>query len=416
MDILSEARSNYTTAASCQATDQPKNSNRWTLFQEDMRSLIRAHGDISEAIAHAQTCGFDHRGVIAGNESKILLLRHVLFYEYPHFAGYIDKFSDSPVSIPATLAKLGNGQLVSDIMYFHMLYILTSLTFQPQIETVCEIGGGYGGPARLWLTNPIRRIKNYTIVDLPESLFYAETFLRAACPDAEIVYCKSERDCRNDKNNTFYLVPIHLAQGTAAMRFDLITNTGSLAELSDEWVDYWSKWLQAQQCNLFYSHNYFGIPVGKLFEARNIIAPATPPGWRVGQLRMNHPLMILTSADRNSAELLLTRTLSAKNRNWIYQIQRLQEEERLTLREFAYYLFNLPDPEHLDVYQELKMLKKAIADLRFLPKELLYLVGRIESSQAFGLLKKDQVQYVRDLSTKLKEIYAANFPQGRHAE
>jgi putative sugar O-methyltransferase len=416
MEILSEARDHYREAAAAAAsepTDQPQNSNRWTLFQNDMQGQIETHGDISQAIKYAQTCGFDHRGDIYGNKSKIQFCRHCLRYEYPHFSKEIDRFSDSHVSIPSTLLKLSNGVLISDIMYFHMFYILTALTYCPKIETVCEIGGGYGGPARFWLTNPIHPIKNYTIIDLPESLFYAEVFLRSACPNLKIVYCMSEQDFHNTNDNTCYLVPLHLARFTSSMTFDLVTNTGSLAELSDEWVVYWSQWLNTQRCDIFYSHNYFGIPIDRLYESRNIIAPITPSGWRVGQLRINHPLMLLQSADRNAAEVILIRK-STDNPSWIYDIQRLRADEKLTITDFAYYVFNLPTLEHINILAEITLVKKTISDLCFLPKELFFITDRIITSKAFEGIPEDEKDFILNLSANLQEAYEANYPQGRH--
>ncbi len=418
MDILTQARENYR-AASRQSDDLksnlPANSNRWSLFQEDMRRLIEAHTTVAQAVQHAQTCGFDHRGPIAGNEKKILLCRHCLIYEYPQFAAAIDKFSDSKVSIPSTMAVLDEGPLISDMLYFHISYILAALSYRSDFDTVCEIGGGYGGPARLWLTNPIRPLRNYTIVDLPESLFYAEVFLRAACPDHKIVYCREPRDFTNTAERTIYLVPIHLAKLTCTMQFDLITNTGSLAELSDEWVHFWSRWVDTQRCNLFYSHNYFGIPVGKLFESRNIVAPITPAGWRVGSLRTNPPLMLLQSSERNVLEVFLFRSGLSANKRWPYDAMKLQQPEKMSLRDFAYGLLNLPPLEEIDVAAELSFLDRAVADLHFLPKELIHLVDRITSAKTFGELSAGDQERVQTVSQQLKATYDANYPQGRHA-
>lgn len=417
MNILTEAKNNYFATANQPLTaDQPKNSNRWTFFQQDMRRLIEAHTDISQAILHAQTCGFDHRAPIAGNEQKVLLCRHCLIYEYPQFAEAIDKFTDSTLSIPSTVALYKGGPLVGDMLYFHVSYILAALSFNPNISTVCEIGGGYGGPARLWLTNTISHIKNYTIVDLPESLFYAEVFLRATSPSLNIVYCKTKEDFENTQENTVYLVPIQLAHLTSKMKFDLVTNTGSLAELSDEWVAYWSRWLDAQQCNQFYSHNYFGISVDRLFESRNIFAPLTPSGWRTSRVRINPPLMLLQSAERNAAEIMMVRSNSGLNREWIYQIQNLQQDDPLTLRDFAYYLFNLPAPAQCDASAELRLLKKALAELTFVPKELIYLATRISAAPSFAGLQADDQNYAQSALKQLQKTYELNYPQGRHTE
>ncbi len=413
MDILATARSNYRSAAGLSGKDQPENSNRWVYLQNEMRHLIDAHQTVADVIAHGQEGSqFDHRAAIAGMENNIKFYRHCLNYEYPHFIDEINKFTDSAVSIASTLGENEVGSLVSNILYFHMFHILTSLTYRADIKTVCEVGGGYGGPARLWLTNPIQPLKNVTIIDLPESLFYAEVFLRAACPEANIVYCKTEQDCRNDDDDTFYLVPLELAQYTSAMQFDLLVNTGSMAELSDDWVLYWADWVGSQNCHLFYSHNYFAIPIDDLQESRNVIAPLVPAGWRVGQLRINHPLMILQSTGRNCAEIIFTRETEINDHNWIYDIHDLQFDEKMTLTAFAYFLFNLPAQVCTNVEAEMMVLGRAVRDLQVLPKELLYLTNRILASPAFADLPPAEQEFAVDLSNRLQELYQANFPEG----
>ena len=55
-----------------------------------------------------------------------------------------------------------------------------------QIERMVDIGGGYGALARLiLLTYP--NIK-YCIVDIPETLFFAELFLAHEFPNKQLVY------------------------------------------------------------------------------------------------------------------------------------------------------------------------------------------------------------------------------------
>ncbi len=421
LDIIAEARRNLRAASTIEpGHDQPiENSKRWLLFQQDMRDQNANHNTVAEAIEFAQTFDFDHRSPAFGNEKLISYTRQSLLYEYNHFANYIDQFSESPVSLRSTLAiakdKVTKTERdVSSIMFFHMLYVLSAMTFKPDIKTVCEIGGGYGGPARLWMTNPISSIKNYTIVDLPESLFYAEVFLRASCPNARVVYCHDNHSFENKDSNTFYLVPIHLAGSTAKMQFDLVVNTGSMAELSEDWVQYWSNWLSKQQCSTFYSHNYFGIDVSNLNQSRNRLAPIMPTGWKIAELRMNHPAMVLQGAPGiNAAEAIFIRSESP---NSIYEIFKLRASERLNLHNFAYYLFNLPDAEEGNVELEINLLWKAVADLRFIPKELLFLAERIMALKEFTKIDQIQKRHVFNLWSKLRNLYDANFPKGRKTE
>jgi putative sugar O-methyltransferase len=416
MSILELARSNYVESLPLRESSFPEDSNRWPIFRAEMAQAIRRFANEAEAIRYAQTRGiFDHRVPAAGLPRDLALYRHVLRHEYPHYAESIDTFAESPHSVGESLAVL-NGKAgkvsVSNVLYWHMFPILTCLTYKSQVARICEIGGGYGGAARLWLTNPIRSLENYTIIDLPESLFFAECFLRASLPDYRVVYCRSEADCDNSQAHTIYLVP-HVYFGvTGRMKFDLICNTGSIGELSDDWGKFWADWICRQQCDVFYSHNYFGTPIDKLYEGRSVLSPRVPRGWRVAHLRINVPLQLLQSVERNAAELILVRAPSSASKRWIYEVQRFQEPEALSLRDFAYYVLNLPDEGEADVFAETRFLRRCLSSLKYFPKELLYLAKRISSSPFFEALAIADRALVEDLQSRLETSFRSNHPAG----
>jgi len=84
---------------------------------------------------------------------------------------------------------------------------------------------------------------------------------------------------------------------------DLVINTGSLQEMSEEWVDFYRTWLDQQRCRWFYSLNYFAQPINALWESGNILSPRLSSAWTARLLRWN-PAFIRMQADRDYLEAL----------------------------------------------------------------------------------------------------------------
>lgn len=163
-------------------------NKKWT------EALARMSKDIStlvttrDVIFYAQSrIGFDHRAPAVDLLPLFNSYQATLKSEFPHFSSEIDEMSDSAYSHLETLLVYG-GRLVSNVFFFHLRYILQCLTHIKEPSIVCEIGGGYGGPARLWLTNPIHCPIVYIIIDFPEPLFFAEVFLRTNFDELQPLY------------------------------------------------------------------------------------------------------------------------------------------------------------------------------------------------------------------------------------
>jgi len=74
-------------------------------------------------------------------------------------------------------------------LYWHAFHILSSLRFKGDIDSVCEVGGGYGNPALQWLTNPVKPVGRICIVDMPEVLFFAEVFSAHGAAESKTPLC-----------------------------------------------------------------------------------------------------------------------------------------------------------------------------------------------------------------------------------
>lgn len=95
-------------------------------------------------------------------------------------------------------------------------------------ETVLELGAGVGQVARIMLE--AGWCKKYTIIDLPESLWFAEVFLRHTLPNHRILKAEIAADLSIDCD--VMLIPSHLAHHYHQPT-DVFLNTSSLGEMTN---------------------------------------------------------------------------------------------------------------------------------------------------------------------------------------
>ena len=201
---------------------------------------------------------------------------------FPQYAAELGSFRESPLSHPDTLALM-NGRLVSSPMYSHAIHIMRCASLvKPGV--VLEIGGGYGAPGRLWTTNRVCRPRIYVDVDFPESLFFAEVYLRSNDPSLRVEYLTAEADIERIHEEpvegpTVVLAPIALIESLKSLPVDLVVNTGSLQEMTPEWVEFYCGWLDRIRAGHFYSSNYFGQRIDNLLEGMNFVAPDLSERW-----------------------------------------------------------------------------------------------------------------------------------------
>lgn len=280
-------------------------SPRWEALLERIRLEISFFTSSREAIHFAQSrIDFDHREPVYYAWPLYKLHADTLKAEFPQFSAWFEQMSDSPLSRPDSLLNCG-GRLISNILFCHVRFLCGCLAHAPKVDMVCEIGGGYGAPARLWLNNPIRQPKTYVILDFPESLYFAEVFLRSNFENLALHYVTDSKplDPAFAARQRVILCPIHLLDAVAPLSFDLVTNTGSMQEMPDEWIDFWMAWLSRQDCRWFYSMNYFGQPLDSLMETGNMWSPRLNSDWVVRRQQFDPPFLRQQS-DRNFAELI----------------------------------------------------------------------------------------------------------------
>jgi hypothetical protein len=328
--MLDQAREHYFESATLSG-GLPSLGDRWGTLRNQYRRAIAGFRSAEDAIAYGQLkTGFDHRGLVTDDDiPQMKISQRLLRGCYPHFKDKIPLFNETRATTPGSALEFqsdyGPRTFGSHILFFHAFYLLTCLTFKPDIDSVCEIGGGYGNPCRLWFENPIRRVTRYTIIDIPESLFFAEVFLRKALPDVPIHYATAAEPA--NARPGVQLVPLTLSRQTDSVPFDIAINTGSMSEMSDEWVAFWSKWLDRQSTDLFYSHNMIGNQPGQLPEERASLAPLVESGWSVAYVNGMHPMVRLHSEGYRMAEIIFTRGVAEPKQSYeseIFDLYRLR--------------------------------------------------------------------------------------------
>lgn len=413
-DVLRRAKENYQFAAALDTSPLPSLGNRWGVFQKAMSDRIRNFATCAEAIDYAQRfANFDHRGPVhARSQYNIDTGKHLLRYEYPSLAHFVDQFEESPFSWPESLTWVDGTRPISEMMYFHISYVLTLLSYDRTITRLCEIGGGYGGPARLWMTNPIHPAQSYTIIDLPESLFFAEIFLSLSLPDIKIRYLSKSGNQASTGEKEIILCPLQLHEDTEKLSFDAVVNTGSLGEMTSDWTKFWEKWLDRQSARLFFSHNLFGNPVEKLFEGRNAFAPMLPEGWDIGYIRTQHPMILLQSVERKFAEIIFKKNPDVNPQD-VERSLTAKHAKKLSLEDFIWFAYHI---NKTSLPAQITFVEKARKDFGYDPVELLHLTENICAHADFSSQTAGEQQAMQTLRASLLERFKAHYPKGTHSE
>jgi len=436
-NILEICRNNYAHAIELDRSSVPGQENReserrWDKYRVTFSEVINAVKNEQDAIFWAQckSKAFDSRKPIGAlgkilrcdairypgrllkfflpNISIIYLYEKILKHSFPHFSKEIDGFSDVNVSWKETLLKVKNGRILSNVLFWHAYHILTCATYvrDREIKSVCEIGGGYGNIARLWFSNTIVDIDTYLIIDIPESLFFAEVFLRSTLKDVDVVYINSIYDINNDNNKkVVYLCPVYLHELTSNLNFDIIANSESIPEMGDDWTRFWKDWLNNQNASYFYSHN-FAIHRGAHMPIKEeFISPLVPPKWEAHFVQVNHPMVMLYYRNFTIATILFKNLKvddsgNSNTNNNIEYILELRKREIITQDIFIYYVYGLYYSQNIN--EILNFVNMSIRDLHFYPKELYYFINILLRAEESGEIKLENKEMLAEIARNLR--------------
>lgn len=169
-------------------------------------------------------------------------------------SGFPPAFAETALASAATVRQVA-GRPVSASFLWH-LCIHARLRGLVRPACVLEIGGGFGGLARLnALADPTLR---QVLVDLPETLVFADVYLRMALPDRKVVFATTEAELQA-ADCDILLVPSALFHALAGRHFDLAINVASFGEMTEAAALDYQDFLQS--CLLvdrLYSINQFG--------------------------------------------------------------------------------------------------------------------------------------------------------------
>ena len=148
------------------------------------------------------------------------------------------------------------------IRYYAIIKILHEKGIIPALRSsdaplVLEIGAGYGGLA-YHLSKIVPKAK-YVIVDLPETLLFAASYLTIACPERSLYLYDSKNiraACSTDfAGYDFVLLPTYALRYLNNLRFHLALNVGSFQEMNCEQLDTYLDFLKPRLSGVLYSQN-----------------------------------------------------------------------------------------------------------------------------------------------------------------
>lgn len=203
---------------------------RWESYSIAARRLFGRYKTPLQAIHYIQApssnSGFEARFVGEALSKHVETMERNCLETFPQFANKLASFCETGLSFWETVTEC-NGRLVSSPLYNHILHTMRCVSLHPEATRILEIGGGYGAPARVWMTNEIVSPDLYISVDFPETLFYAEVYLRATMPEMKIRYLSGDDlpDLKND-GPEIWLCPIANLSILHDTEIDIVSNTG----------------------------------------------------------------------------------------------------------------------------------------------------------------------------------------------
>jgi putative sugar O-methyltransferase len=283
--------------------DLPSLGDRWGAYAARLRARISAAATPEDL-------------VYLGQSSQAGVETHQTIWHLPRYCRSFDLqlLADLPSDLYDAFASFRsprlsrpdctveyNGRSLDFVSLCAARTILTILSWLPPSDrprTVLDIGGGTGKYALSWLRNSAHRPDLVAILDIPETLVYSETVLRNELGDGAVQYLSTPTTIPN--RSGIVLCPIGNARALAGLSFDLVTNTGSMQEMPDAWIDWYMDFLDRQPCRHFFSDNYFTNALVDMAEGHNSWSPRPSARWQMIRSK-------LQLGERNTAYLLFAR-------------------------------------------------------------------------------------------------------------
>jgi putative sugar O-methyltransferase len=415
--VLDLARRHYSASVGLEYPEPLRPSVRWSHWSKLAANAISSFDDAREAICFAQRrMGFEHRFSAAESLGRWNAYERALLDDFPSQSDLLPLLGESYLSHPDTVTFF-RGRPMSSIMFWQAHEFLAVFSRVPNPARVVEIGGGYGTLARLWTSN-CPSLSSYWMMDFPESLFFAETYLRSQLPGIDVLYVTSGQTLQDIENSgaRIVLCPVQLAETLRGGASDVIINCGSMQEMTDQAVVYWGDWIEASRTSYFYSLNYFLQPIQQLRGgSANWLCPRLGADWDCLVSRLDPPLVRLQSW-RHFRELLYER---------VPQDARSVEQQQFLAAQILAASSGASaiarEPGVLELFEALRLSGSTAVILRlaeilgslydYRPKELVYVCRRGLESPDIGATERQQLQALLDeLMLVAKEEHTTLIP------
>ena len=218
-----------------------------TNLQVHLSSLVSSAQTAKDAISNLNdkqfydfTCGGVYKNLTI--DWRLEYLRHE---EKVGLEDLPEGFGESELILDDHIMEIGGRRLSADFLnrWMWLKRLQRSVTLPAENTVFLEIGGGFGAFMRL-----IRGFypqATSIMVDIPETLFFLDTFLRHHFPNGKFLYA-TDREClAGDLTEyDFVLVPHYLADGLKGKKIDLLINTNSFGEMHRETIGHWFDLIQ----------------------------------------------------------------------------------------------------------------------------------------------------------------------------
>jgi len=410
--LITQARANLFAAKAFRSvSEQPSLGTRWDSYSRKLLGDIENIANIVQAITYAQTrIGFETRGHDSACVNFVDMMVAKINRNYPHCAEMISRASESPLSLlthSSGVIKRGDKlfavQQIVNVEAF--CYMVTKLGIVPR--KVLEIGGGYGSSCRDWVNMSRDRLEKYYILDIPESLFYSEIYLKAHFGSSVVGHLADPYITERMDDFQIILCPLSMMDILADLSIELAINVGSMQEMSGDWLEYYDRFLSESQIKNFYSSNYFLPSIQKLNEGMNLFTPRLSTEWKL----LDHEFGIDTNAAENRHVMrgIFVKLPSEEDEDALMKDVTLIEDRALgepigtkTEEALFRFIFAVRRGAAIPASVSLRVLRAMVTRFPYVPKEALYL-ARLLFGQAVGLTQAERDE-IEQLCRKLERL------------
>jgi len=258
----------------------------WDNQARMMRDFIDTNTSVKSSVDFAIKIDFESRDRLSETDfAQALEMRADMERDYPHEKDVALYFSDSPIAPEDTVRRDG-GVLVSKYLYYFARRIFKIANQIGKHDTIVDIGAGTGLHGLLWFLSGRLAPKTYIIVDIPESLYFSQLYLTAHLGEDQVGMVQ-DGGISPHLGKKVILVPVHEIESLYGLDIDVVTNFGSLQEMSEYWVDFYRGVLSRLNTRYFYSCNYFGQHAHSMHDSRNLWSARLSPEWRTYSIDLN---------------------------------------------------------------------------------------------------------------------------------